>query len=90
MKDSTTVPTVRGLLIAIATMLTVSTVVAQQSEATRRLLERNEMFEPAIIKVAENVYTAIGYQVSTNTMIVGDDGVIIIDPGQQVGGAEQV
>ncbi|MFL2553119.1 MAG: alkyl sulfatase dimerization domain-containing protein [Candidatus Rariloculaceae bacterium] len=90
MKDPTIAFTVRGLLIAIATMLTVSTVVAQQSEATRRLLERNEMFEPAIIKVAENVYTAIGYQVSTNTMIVGDDGVIIIDPGQQVGGAEQV
>ena len=90
MKDPTIAFTVRGLLIAIATMLTVSTVLAQQSEATRRLLERNEMFEPAIIKVAENVYTAIGYQVSTNTMIVGDDGVIIIDPGQQVGGAEQV
>ena len=50
MKDSTTVPTVRGVLIAIATMLTVSTVLAQQSEATRRLLERNEMFEPAIKK----------------------------------------
>lgn len=63
---------------------------AQQSEATRRLHERNEMFEPAIIEVAENVYTAIGYQVSANTMIVGEDGVIIIDPGQQVAGAEQV
>lgn len=63
---------------------------AQESEATQRLLERNRMFEPAIIEVAENVYTAIGYQVSTNTMIVGDDGVIIIDPGQQVRGAEKV
>lgn len=63
---------------------------AQQSEATRRLHERNEMFEPAIIEVTENVYTAIGYQVSANTMIVGEDGVIIIDPGQQVAGAEQV
>ncbi len=63
---------------------------AQQSEATRRLHERNEMFDPAIIEVAENVYTAIGYQVSANTMIVGDDGVIIIDPGQQIAGAEQV
>ena len=31
---------------------------AQQSEATLRLLERNNMFEPAIIEVAENVYTA--------------------------------
>ncbi len=62
----------------------------QQSEATRRLLERNKMFEPAIIQVAENVYTAIGYQVSANTMIVGEDGVIIVDPGQQVPGARRV
>ena len=63
---------------------------AQQSDATQRLLARNAMFEPDIIQVAENVYTAIGYQVSTNTMIVGDDGVIIVDPGQQVPGARQV
>ena len=40
------------------------------------------MFEPKIIKVADNIYTAIGYQVTANSMIVGDDGVIIIDPGQ--------
>ncbi len=63
---------------------------AQQSEATQRLLARNAMFEPAIIQVAENVYTAVGYQVSTNTMIIGDDGVIIVDPGQQIAGARQV
>ena len=44
------------------------------------------MLEPAIIEVAENVHTAIGYQVSANTMIVGDNGVIIIDPGQVVAG----
>jgi len=46
------------------------------------LLERNKMFKPAIIKVADNVYTALGYQVTANSMIIGDDGVIIIDPGQ--------
>jgi uncharacterized sulfatase len=63
---------------------------AQQSEATLRLLERNKMFEPQIFEVADNVYTALGYQVSTNTMIVGDDGVIIIDPGQQMAGGRQV
>ena len=90
MKGLTAAPTVGGLLVAIAATLAVSSVAAQQSEATRRLLERNKMFEPAIIEVAENVYTAIGYQVSTNTMIVGDDGVIIIDPGQSVAGAEKV
>ena len=44
--------------------LLLATASAQQSPATQRLLERNEMFEPQIIQVAENVYTAIGYQVS--------------------------
>ena len=90
MNDLAVALTVRGLLAAVAAALAVSSVAAQQSEATRRLLERNEMFEPAIIEVAENVYTAIGYQVSANTMIVGDDGVVIVDPGQQVAGARQV
>ncbi|MEZ5354007.1 MAG: alkyl/aryl-sulfatase [Bryobacteraceae bacterium] len=63
---------------------------AQQSPATRRLLERNEMFRPEVIRVADNVYTAIGYQVSANTMIVGADGVIIIDPGQMPPAAARV
>ncbi len=62
--------------------MTLPIATAQQSEATKRLLERNKMFKPDIIEVADNVYTAIGYQVSANSMIVGDDGVIIIDPGQ--------
>lgn len=55
---------------------------AQPSEATKRLQERNKMFKPQVIQVADNVYTAIGYQVTANSMIVGEDGVIIIDPGQ--------
>ena len=71
MKGSAFARTVGGLSAAVAAALTVSSVAAQQSEATRRLLERNEMFEPAIVEVAENVYSAIGYQVSANTMIVG-------------------
>ncbi len=65
-------------------------ILGQQSDATRRLLERNKMFEPDIIQVTENVYTAIGYQVSANSMIVGDDGVIIVDPGQLVPAARKV
>ena len=90
MNDLAHALTVRGLMAAVAAALAVSSAAAQQSEATRRLLERNEMFEPAIVEVAENVYTAIGHQVSANTMIVGDDGVVIVDPGQQVAGARQV
>ena len=52
------------------------------SEATEKLLERNKMFKRQIIEVADNVFTAIGYTVSANSMIVGDDGVVIVDPGQ--------
>jgi alkyl sulfatase BDS1-like metallo-beta-lactamase superfamily hydrolase len=80
----------RFCLVVILLLISVQQSFAQQSEATRRLLERNNMFEPEIIQVAENVYTSIGYQVSTNSMIVGTDGVIIIDPGQQVTAARSV
>jgi len=81
-----------GLLFRICTvlLLTVAVTFAQQSDATKRLLERNKMFDPKIIKVAENVYTAIGYQVSANSMIIGDDGIVIVDPGQQIPGARKV
>ncbi len=75
-----------GLAIAVLT----GPLAAQPSPATKRLLERNKMFEPAVIRVAENVYTAIGYQVSANSMIVGDDGVVIVDPGQMPSAAMRV
>ncbi len=68
--------------IAVGVFSVPQTPIAAQSDATQRLLKRNEMFKPQIIQVADNVYTAIGYQVTANSMIVGDDGVIIIDPGQ--------
>lgn len=80
----------RYFLVVILILIVGQQAFAQQSEATQRLLERNSMFEPEIIQVANNVYTSIGYQVSTNSMIVGDDGVIIIDPGQQVTAARSV
>jgi alkyl sulfatase BDS1-like metallo-beta-lactamase superfamily hydrolase len=57
--------------------------VTQPSEATQRLLERNKMFDEQINEVSENVFVATGYTVSANSMIVGTDGVIIIDPGNQ-------
>ena len=57
-------------------------VISTKSEATQKLFNRNKMFEPQIIEVADNVYTAIGYTVSANSMIIGEDGVVIVDPGQ--------
>ena len=35
--------------------------------------------EPHVVKVADNVYTAVGFHGATTSMIVGADGVIMID-----------
>lgn len=69
--------------VALAAPSSVSPSANTPSEATQRLLERNKMFDEQINQVVENVYVATGYTVSANSMIVGTDGVIIIDPGNQ-------
>ncbi|SVC21060.1 uncharacterized protein METZ01_LOCUS273914, partial [marine metagenome] len=82
---------IHGVVFLLLAGFTLSThAQTSQSEATKRLISRLEMFSPRIVEVATNVYTAIGYQVSANTMIVGEDGVIIIDPGQAPRFAEPV
>lgn len=48
---------------------------------TKMLESRNSEFREEILKLADNVYTAVGYDVSNITMIVGTDGVILIDAG---------
>jgi alkyl sulfatase BDS1-like metallo-beta-lactamase superfamily hydrolase len=54
-----------------------------ETEATRELRGRNAEFERTIVEVTEGVYTAVGYGVSTISMIVGDDGVVFVDAGNE-------
>lgn len=54
--------------------------VSLASEDPQALLQaRNAEFAKEVIEVAPNVYTAVGYGVSTTSMIVGESGLIIID-----------
>lgn len=48
---------------------------------TQILRERNNEFKEEVIRLADNVYTAVGYDVSNITMIIGTDGLILIDAG---------
>lgn len=83
--------TASATTIALACLLLNPAVaLAADSPATQRLKERNKMFEPKVAQVAPNVYVATGYQVTANSMIVGDDGVIIVDPGQLPALAQKV
>lgn len=69
------------LLAVFIGCLIVSPATAQESEATRKLKARNSEFREEVIKVTDGVYTSMGHTVSTVSMIVGTDGIIIIDTG---------
>ena len=56
--------------------------------ATQLLQQRNAEFERQIIKVAEGVYSSHGYAVSIVGLIVGEDGLIIVDTGMDEASAE--
>ena len=45
-----------------------------------KLTEHSQKMVPGVYQVAESVYLAYGYALTSPAMIVGDDGVIIIDP----------
>ncbi|MCB9384757.1 MAG: alkyl/aryl-sulfatase [Bryobacterales bacterium] len=63
---------------------------AQDSPATKRLKARFPEYEKRITKVSPHVYVATGYTVSSTAMIVGENGVVIVDPGQAVPGSREI
>ena len=76
--------------LALLFSLGAQTWAQQPSEATQRLLERNKMFVPQFTEVADNVYVSAGYQVTTSGFIIGEEGIIVVDPGIAVSSAVEV
>jgi uncharacterized sulfatase len=71
------------------TLLFAASVIAQDSP-TNQLTKQNEQFKEQIIQVTENVHVAVGYSVSNVSMIVGDDGVVLVDTGLMSESAEKI
>ncbi|MEC4728765.1 alkyl/aryl-sulfatase [Shewanella sp. D64] len=67
-----------SLSAALCAPLSASTLVSVDV-ASAMLKQHEQHFEQRIVKVAPNIYTAVGYHGATSSMIVGEDGVIIID-----------
>ncbi|SVA13497.1 uncharacterized protein METZ01_LOCUS66351, partial [marine metagenome] len=79
------------LFPAIVTALVmVGSACAADSEATRLLTSRNEEFTKEIIKVSDNVYTAVGYAVSPVSMIIGPEGIVIVDTGLDIASGKEI
>lgn len=75
------VPNVMSMLM---TCLLVTWVAAGETQvkpamALKMLNSQNKQFEKKVVRVAENVFTAVGFHGANTSMIVGADGVIIID-----------
>jgi alkyl sulfatase BDS1-like metallo-beta-lactamase superfamily hydrolase len=43
------------------------------------LQKHSEEFKKEVIKVKENIYVAIGFGLANSIMIIGDDGIVIVD-----------
>ncbi|MBT8083839.1 MAG: alkyl/aryl-sulfatase [Woeseia sp.] len=74
----------------IALLAFAGSAVAADSDATRQLKSRNAEFNKDIIQVSDSVYTAVGYGVSPVSMIVGQQGVVIIDTGIDVASSKEI
>lgn len=77
-------------ILLTASLVCTSQAIAQESSATEKLTKQSEQFKEQILQVADNVYVAVGYSVSNVSMIVGDDGIIIVDTGMMGEAASKI
>ena len=67
-----------GLLVNVQAAVAADKAVG---DATEQLRGWSKLVEQRLFQVGGRVHTAVGYTLSANSMIVGEDGLIIIDPG---------
>ncbi|MDA8744837.1 MBL fold metallo-hydrolase [Rubripirellula amarantea] len=69
----------------------VSAGVAQEgTNATQRLRNQGVQFQEQVVKVADNVHVAVGFSPANVSMIVGEDGVVIVDTGMTRDDADRI
>lgn len=77
-------------IVLISTLGWPAYVAAQDSPETAMLKARTAEFDQEIIQVSNNVFTAVGYAVSPVSMIVGSEGLVIVDTGIDLSAAQQI
>ena len=63
---------------------------AEESPATKQLKARSVELREDVVTVTDGVYTAVGYSPANVSMIVGRDGVIIVDTGMTADHARRI
>jgi alkyl sulfatase BDS1-like metallo-beta-lactamase superfamily hydrolase len=55
-----------------------------------RLTEHSKKMEQRVYKIADNIYSAVGFALANSIMIVGRDGIIIVDVTESVDSAKAI
>src|SRR5258707_3718159 len=55
-----------------------------------KLTEHSKKMEQRVYKIADNVYSAVGFALANSIMIVGGDGIIIVDTTESVESAREI
>ncbi|VGO17633.1 Putative alkyl/aryl-sulfatase YjcS [Pontiella desulfatans] len=76
-------------IITLACCIAASVSGADTPETTL-LKKRSAEFRQDVVRVAENVYTFTGHSVQPVSMIIGEDGLVIVDTGMDVQSAQGV
>jgi uncharacterized sulfatase len=67
-----------------------STIQEKEHPNIIKLKKQSTEFVPEIIRLNESVYVAVGYDGSNASMVIGKDGVVIVDALRALGAAEKV
>ncbi len=78
------------ILRTLALVLTIALAQAQTPSIDPELKAHTAHFGKKVYKVADNVYSAVGYDLANTIMVVGIDGIVIVDTGSYVSTAKKV
>lgn len=82
--------TIKFLIITIAVLLLTNIHAAERLSANQELRRHTKEFSKELIKLSDSVYAAVGYDGSNASMIVGDEGVIIVDTLRALSAGEEL
>ena len=77
-------------LLATATVSGANDVAPVPPSIHPELKEHTEHFRKKIYRVSDHVYSAVGWGLANTVMVIGDDGIVIVDAGEDVDSARIV
>ena len=79
-----------AILFACSVLFAASTTARAQQSARDKLAAHTNEFRKELIEVTDGVYVAVGYALANSILIVGEDGVIIVDTTESQTAAREV